>query len=352
MNTEKSMTLKEIADKLGAKVQGDQNYKITGLRDLERLQIPASQHKLYFIESKKMLKKHPEVVNCPAVLTTEELASNFKNAIICEAKESRLKFIETLKLFEFQYSPTEKKSDRAYIHSAADVHSSAIVYPGAVILEGAKIGANSVIFPCAVIEPFAEIGENTVIHPNVVIGYKCIIGNHCRIFGGTVIGADGFGFYDHGDDNRHKIPQIGNVVISDNVEIGSGCTIDRATIESTFIGEHTKLDDQVHIGHNCQIGRYIYIAGSAVLAGSVKIEDYAIIAGQATIAQGITIHSKAVLLGMSATQRDIEAGAIYFGAVQAMPVKQMHRSTSHFMNLPEIVERLEKLEQKLLSTDE
>lgn len=343
------MKLGDIAHAIGCTVKGNGELEIAGFRDLELLKGEPTHNMLYFVESKKYLNKHPEIKKAQAVLTTTELSENFTNALVCEPKEARLKFIAALKLFEFSYRPAEARAATSYIHPKAKIADSAIIYPGAVILEGAEIGENSEIHSCAVIEPFARIGSNTVIHPNTVIGYHCVVGNYCRIFGATVIGADGFGFYDHGPESRHKIPQIGNVVIGDHVEIGSGCTIDRATIESTRIGDHTKLDDQVHIGHNCQIGRYVYMAGSAVLAGSVKVEDYAMIAGQATIAQGVTIHSKAVLLGMSATQRDIEPGQVYLGAVQSMPVKQMHRVTSVLMNLPELAERVAALEKKLNS---
>lgn len=341
------MKLKELCEKLSCTLKGNPEVEINSIRDVNLLKGEVQKGAIYYVESRKYLNRHPEVKNADAVLTTTELESHFAHALLCEPKEARLKFIELLKLFAFSYTPKEKISPDAYIHPNAKVHPTAVVYPKAVILEGAEVGEYSEIHSGAVIEPFAKIGKYTVIHPNTVIGYNCVVGDYCRIFGATVIGADGFGFYDHAKEERYKIPQIGNVVIGNHVEIGSGCTLDRATIESTYIGDYTKLDDQVHIGHNCQIGRYVFMAGSAVLAGSVKVEDYAIIAGQATIAEGVTIRKGAILLGMSATQRDLEEGQAYLGAVQAMPVRLMHRVTALLMELPQLAEKIQELEKKL-----
>ncbi|MCS6985150.1 MAG: UDP-3-O-(3-hydroxymyristoyl)glucosamine N-acyltransferase [Leptospiraceae bacterium] len=339
------MKLSELAQKTATRLKGEGNKEIHFIKDVNLLKGLPEKNTIYYVESRKYLKSHPEVSQADAVLTTSELEAHFTNALVCESSEARLKFIALLEVFAFAYKPQERLSAQAYIHPTAKVASSAIIYPHAVVLEGAEIGEYSEIHSGVVVEPFAKIGKYTVIHPNCVIGYRTQIGDYCRIFGGTIIGADGFGFYDHRPGERYKIPQIGNVVIGNHVEIGANCTIDRATIESTRIGDHTKLDDQVHIGHNCQIGSYVFMAGCAVLAGSVKVEDHAIIAGQATIAEGVTIKSGAILLGMSATQRDLEGGQAYLGAVQAMPVRLMHRVTSLLMDLPQIVERISSLEK-------
>lgn len=343
------MKLQQIAQKIGAQYKGDADYEVQGFGNIARIEKTPHENLLYFLETKKMWNKYPLIKKAKVVLTTNEFAEHFEDAIFCEKQEARLKFIAALELFQFRHRPpsySESNHSSFYVDKNAVISPNAIIYPSAVVLEGAKISDGAILYPGAVIEPYAKVGKNSIIHANTVIGHHCIIGDNCTIFGGTVIGADGFGFYDHPDGTRHKIPQIGNVVIQNDVEIGAGCTIDRATMESTFIGQQTKLDDQVHIGHNCYIGEYVYMAGSAVLAGSVTIEDRAIIAGQATIAEGVTIHKKAVLLGMSATQRDIEAGGIYFGAVQAMPVKLMHKVTSLLAELPEIAQRLKSLEDK------
>ena len=343
------MTIKEISEKLNIPFKGDGSYQIHFLKDIERLEESSPKENcLYFLESQKMLNNHPSIINCDAVLTVKKFSDKFANALIVESFDFRLKLIETLKLFE-QNLYREKSFPRStsYIAETAQIAEDATIMPGAVIMENAIIKSKALIYPNVVVEAFTEIGENTTLHPNVVISDHCIIGSNCRVFSSTVIGADGFGFYDHGKENRHKIPQIGNVIIQDHVEIGAGCTIDRATIESTVIGEHTKLDDQVHVGHNCRVGRYVYMAGGVVLAGSVVIEDYAMIAGQTAIAPGVRVHSGAVLMGMSATNKDLEANKIYLGAVQAMPAKKMHRATLLLMQLPEIINRLNELEEKL-----
>jgi len=219
------------------------------------------------------------------------------------------------------------------------------VMPGAVILDGAQIGADCVIHPNAVIEQNVIIGARTIIHPNVVIKYNCVLGTDCIIHSCTVIGADGFGFYDK-DGVRYKIPQIGNVVIGNFVETGASVTIDRAAIESTLIGDYTKFDDQVHIGHNCQVGKYVYIAGNTVLAGSVILEDNVIMGGQSALPSRIRIAKGTIIMGFTGVNQDTEPGGIYFG-IPARPVREMHKINGSLEYLPELLKRVRAIEEKL-----
>lgn len=215
-------------------------------------------------------------------------------------------------------------------------------------MEGAQIGERCILYPGVVMEPFAQLGDDSVLFPCVVIGHHCVIGKNAIIHGGTVIGADGFGFYDRPGE-RHKIPQIGNVKIDDFVEIGASCTVDRATIETTSIGAYTKIDDQVHVGHNCQVGRYVYIVGNSALGGSVVVGDGAMISGMVIVKDHLKIAAGSIIMGMSGVAQDTEPKSAYFG-IPARPAKQMHRMNAALEKLPELLARVRALEEKSNTT--
>lgn len=345
-----SMKLAELAEKIGGKVAGDGTVEIRGLRDLELIRLhdktalPQKGY-IYFVESKKVLNEHPESREAEVVLTVPQLADNFKNAIVVAAAAPRLAFIKLLGLFESVPAPVPARAGGAFIAETAKVDATAVVMHGAVILDHAEIGSRSVIHPNAVIEQNVKIGSDTIIHPNVVIKQACVIGDHCIIHSATVIGADGFGFYDQGGV-RYKIPQIGNVVVGNHVEMGSSVSVDRATIESTTIGDYTKFDDQVHVGHNCQVGKYVYIAGNTVLAGSVIVEDNVTMGGQSAISGKVRLAKGTLVMGLTGVPSDTEPGGIYFG-IPCRPVRDMHKINNSLQFLPELLKRVSALEGKL-----
>ena len=184
-----------------------------------------------------------------------------------------------------------------------------------------------------------------MLFPGVVLGHHCVIGKEGIVHGGTVIGADGFGFFDDAR-GRHKIPQVGNVVIGDHVELGSGCTVDRATIESTTIGDHTKLDDQVHVAHNCRLGRFIYIAGNSGIAGSVVMEDGVMISGMVAVKDHLRIAAGTIVMGQSGVAQDTEPKTMYFGT-PARPARQMHKMHAALERLPELLNKVRRLEERI-----
>ncbi len=345
------MEIKELGDVLDLETKGPGDYRIERLRDLERLpvdQAPADNH-LYFVENRKMLNRFPRITENGAVLTTESLAESFPRALVAPDKKARLAFIRLLQHYDNTPDYAGVESCDQLVHPSARVSPDAAVMPGAVVMEGAVIRKECRIFPGVVIEPCAEIDEGTTIHPNVVIGHHCMIGKRVIIHAGTVIGADGFGFHDQ-DGQRYKVPQIGNVIVADDVEIGACCTIDRATIESTTIGWQTKIDDQVHIAHNCQLGRFIYIAGQSGLAGSVVMEDGSMLSGNVAVKDHLRVSRGSIVLGGSGIAHDTEPGKIYFG-LPARPALRMHRMNLALEKLPEMMTRFKKLVEKLDKTD-
>lgn len=340
------MTLSELAAKLGAAPQGDPSYPIKGLRDIERLAPGAELEDgfVYFVESKAVLKRHEKAGPKGAFLTTKELAPAFKNALVVES-DARLAFIRLLSLFDPLPKHPAGVSPAAHVDASAKVAASAAILPGAVVMAGAVVGERCVVYPNAVIETRAVIGDDTVIRSGVVIGHDCVIGKRCLIHACTAIGADGFGFYDD-KSGRHKIPHIGNVVIADDVELGASCTVDRATIERTYIGAFTKFDDQVHLGHNCTVGKFCYLVGNTAVGGSVNIGDGAMLSGMVIIKDHLNIAPGTIVMGMTAVAQDTEPKTAYFG-VPARPAREMHKINAAAAELPALLKRVRELEARL-----
>lgn len=197
------------------------------------------------------------------------------------------------------------------------------VSPQAAVHPSAKIGQNVTVGPFSAVGANAVIGDDTVIAPNVTIYAGSIIGKRCIVHGGVVIGSDGFGFAF--DGKRHKkIPQIGIVRIEDDVEIGANSCIDRAALGETVIGEGTKIDNQVQIGHNCRIGKHCIVVAQVGIAGSTEVGDYAVIAGQAGIAGHLKIGSRAQIGGAAAVFHDVAEGEKVVGN-PAIPFREYAR---------------------------
>ena len=331
---------------LGADTKGADDYAVEGLRDIEKLgpEQALEDHRLYFIESKAVLKRHPLAPKNGVILTTTELADRFPRAIIVSG-DARLAFFKILSHFDKAPTFAPGVSPKAIVDPTARIDPSASVLEGAVIMARAVVGPACVIYPGAVIEPDAAIGEGTVIRSNVVIGHACVVGKRCIIHSATVIGADGFGFYDRPGE-RHKVPHIGNVVIGDDVELGASCTVDRGTIESTTIGRFTKTDDQVHIGHNASVGRFVYIVGNSALGGSTVVEDGAMISGMVIVKDHVKIAAGSIVMGMSAVAQDTEPKQHYFG-IPARNAREMHKMNAALAKLPEMLVKFRELELKV-----
>jgi UDP-3-O-[3-hydroxymyristoyl] glucosamine N-acyltransferase len=215
------------------------------------------------------------------------------------------------------------------ISPKADVAASAIVGrnvrigPFVAIGEGVTLGDDVTIYANVTIEPDCTIGDGTTIHPNVSIYHGTRIGRHCIIHSGAVIGSDGYGFATHGG-RHHKIPQIGIVRIEDDVEVGAGTTIDRAALGETVIGEGTKIDNLVQIGHNVRVGRHCLLVSQVGIAGSTVLGDYVVVAGQSGFAGHLTIGNRVQVAAKSAVLADVSDGEKVMGS-PAMPFREFAR---------------------------
>jgi UDP-3-O-[3-hydroxymyristoyl] glucosamine N-acyltransferase len=238
------------------------------------------------------------------------------------------------------------------IESPSFVASDAVlqegVYIGAFsyISEKVVIGHQSKIYPDSFIGEHVSIGSHTIIHPGVKIYKDCVIGDHVIIHSGAVIGSDGFGFaYENGKFN--KIPQLGNVVIENDVEIGANCSIDRATIGSTLIKKGAKLDNLIQIAHNVEIGENTVIAAQAGISGSSKIGNHVMIGGQAGIVGHIKIAAGTKINAQSGVSKEIKENGTSITGSPAFEYKSALKSQAVFKNLPSLLQRVNQLEQAL-----
>lgn len=236
----------------------------------------------------------------------------------------------------------------AVVHEKAKIHKDAVIGPNTVIGKGTKIGKGTVIMAGAVVEHDVEIGQNTVIHSNVVVGYGSKIGNNVIIRAGTTIGSEGFGFAQDEKRKNHRIPQLGIVVIEDDVVLGSNNCIDRATYGETRIKSGTVSDNFCHVAHNVEIGENCILVAMTGIAGSTTLGDRVICGGQTGIQDHIDIPADTILLGRAAVLSDsIKESGVYGGGPPLLPYAQFQKNTVHLKNLDRIVKDFREMKKKV-----
>ena len=268
------MKLKTIIETLDIKC--DVDLEIQGLNTL----LDANENELTFLENKKYIKDL-EKTKAAAVLVKEDFISKVPKgtiALVCD--EPYIKLAYASKLFAPKIVEIQGKE--------CEVGENCTIMPNVYLGKNSSIGKNSIIMSGAYIGDNVTIGENTLIHPNVTVYRDCIVGNDCIIHAGTVVGSDGFGFA-QSQGKYIKIYQNGNVVIGNDVEIGSNTTIDRAVFKSTVISDGVRLDNLVHIGHNCKLGVGCILTGQVGLSGSTILNEYVVMGGQSATAGHLEI---------------------------------------------------------------
>jgi UDP-3-O-[3-hydroxymyristoyl] glucosamine N-acyltransferase len=222
-------------------------------------------------------------------------------------------------------------SDHAAIAATARVGQNAAIGAFVSIGDGVVIGDDVVIYPNVTIEPNCTIGNHTIIYPQVSIYFGSTIGRRCILHSGVVVGSDGYGFAQEGG-RHHKIPQVGIVRIEDDVEIGAGTTIDRAALGETVIGEGTKIDNLVQIGHNVKIGKHCLLVSQVGIAGSTELGDYVVVAGQSGFAGHLKIGSRVQVAAKSAVLEDVPDDAKVMG-IPAVPFRDFARREAYLRRL-------------------
>ena len=316
----KSFTIKEINNILKGELVGNTSQQINGPEQLEK----ANNNQITFIGSNKYVS-HWETSNACAAIINEQLEIEpGENRALIKVKNADLAMAKLLEVFD----PGPPQFDTE-IHPTAVIHESATIGKECKIGSGCYVGKDVVLgngvvlYPNVTIFDETKIGNNTVVWSGTVIRERCEIGNNCIFHNNVSIGADGFGYRPSEDGSGLvKIPQIGNVVIGNDVEIGANSCVDRGKFSSTIIGDGCKIDNLVQIAHNCVMGRSCIMAGNSGLAGSVTLGDGVVIGGSASIKDHLTLHSGVVVGAGSGVIKDVPAGKTVLG-YPAQDAKEM-----------------------------
>ncbi|MDR1877523.1 MAG: UDP-3-O-(3-hydroxymyristoyl)glucosamine N-acyltransferase [Flavobacteriaceae bacterium] len=331
----------QIADLVKGKVLGNPEERISYISKIEDGQ-PGT---LTFLGGEKY-QEFLKDTKASIVLVSESLlpkdVSKLPTIIVVEDAYSA--FNQLLRFY------SEMKNQKSGIESPVFISDSSSlgedIYIGAFayIANNVKIGNKTKIYPQVYLGENVVIGDNCFIGPGVKIYGDCVIGNNCTIHAGTVIGADGFGFQPT-QAGYEKVPQLGNVVIENDVEIGSNCSIDRATIGSTLIRKGVKLDNLIQVAHNVEIGKHTVMASQSGIAGSSKVGEWSMVGGQVGISGHLKIGNKVEIQAQSGITNDVEDEQRLFGS-PAMQYIKYQKSFVYFRQFPEIIKRLEELEKE------
>lgn len=325
-------TVREIAHVIKGEVVGNADTRISGLSAIDS----AVQGQMAFAFSKEHLQRLEET-NASCVVVPKEFGFPSKKTLI-KAQNPREAFINLLIMFHKPKRKTPGIHKQASISEKAKIGKGVYIGPCAVIEENVSIGDNSIIEAGVFIGKNTQVGQNTLLYPNATVCHNCTIGNNVIIHSGTVIGSDGFGFIEK-SGIRHKIPQIGKVIIKDNVEIGSNTSIDRATVGETTIGEGTKIDNLVQIAHNVTIGKNVVIAGESGIAGSSVIEDNVTIAAQVGIKDHIRIGKGAILAAKCGVMNNVAPGKVVWGS----PAKDARQFAKEVVVISKLTKNIQKI---------
>jgi UDP-3-O-[3-hydroxymyristoyl] glucosamine N-acyltransferase len=335
-------TAQQIADILEGEVFGNPNEEVSKLSKIEE----GEKGSLTFLSNPKY-NPFLYTTNASVIIVNKAFEPEKEISTTLIKVENAYKSFS--KLLEFYNEVKNNKTGREAPHFIADsakIGDNEYVGAFSYIGENVLIGHNVKIYPNCYIGDNTVIGDNCVIFSGVKIYSETLIGNHCKVHSGCIIGSDGFGFVPNEAGEFKAIPQIGNVIIEDYVDIGSGSTIDRATLGSTIIRQGVKLDNQIQIAHNVEIGRNTVIAAQTGIAGSTKIGENCMIGGQVGFAGHLTIGNNVKIQGQSGVARSLKDGEKVQGS-PAMTYSDYSKSYVYFRNLPKIAASVNKIEKEL-----
>jgi len=335
---EMSYSAVEIAKLVGGEVVGDGNTILKNFAPAER----AQSGDLTFAENEDYFAR-AEQSAATAIIADKHFSSAKK--ILIRVPNARIAFARALALFFPEQKFAAGIHPTTVVAPTAKIDPSAHIGPHCTVGARVKLGANSVLQAGNFVGDDSKLGEDVTLFPNVTIYPRTEIGNRVRIHAGAVIGSDGFGYVLDSGVHR-KVPQIGNVIIGDDVEIGSNVSIDRGALGSTVIGRGTKIDNLVQIAHNVEIGEHCIVVGQAGIAGSSKLGKYVVLAGQVGIAGHLKIGSQVTVAAQSGVMHGIPDGEKWLGS-PAQPDKQTKRQMIAIQRLPELLKRVAELEKKL-----
>jgi UDP-3-O-[3-hydroxymyristoyl] glucosamine N-acyltransferase len=331
------LLLSDINTHVNGEIIGDKNLIIRGVSEINE-SVPDT---ITFLAN-PLYKKYLKSSNAAAFFVRNIRDLEDKNGIVID--NPQLAVAITLKLFHPKIKRRKAKNSSSQIDESAKIgknviiESGAIIGPGVIIGDGSEIGSNSVILDNTI------LGNNCKLYPNVTLYHNLILGSNIIIHSGSVIGADGFGFVKE-KETIIKIPQVGNVIIGDNVEVGSNCSVDRGTIGSTIIGDLTKIDNLVHIAHNVKIGKSCFITAQVGIAGSTIIGDNCSFGGQSGVVSHIKIGSNSLISAKSGVTKSLVGNNTY-GGFPIKKIKDFHKREALIGQLELMKNKLFKINNK------
>lgn len=342
-------TVQQIAQILGGEIEGDAQTLISSLGKIQE----AKSGDIAFLANPKY-ENFIYTTQATAVIVGKDFEPKQSvSTTLIRVKDAYSAFSQLLQVYEKMIAVEKKgKESPCFIHETATLGEDIYVGAFAYIGENAKIGNRTKIYPNVYIAENVIIGENTVVYAGVKIYKNCVVGSNCVIHAGAVIGSDGFGFAPQSDGSFQTIPQIGNVILEDNVSIGANTTIDRATMGATIIKKGAKIDNLVQIAHNVVVGENTVIAAQAGIAGSTEIGSNCMLGGQVGLAGHIKIANKTILGAQSGLGGNIEEEGLQLQGSPAFAVKDFYKTYAVFKKLPELYRQINALERKLQNLQE
>jgi UDP-3-O-[3-hydroxymyristoyl] glucosamine N-acyltransferase len=343
-------TAQQIADLLGGEIQGNPLVKVNDFSKIEE----GKPGTLSFLSNPKYSQFIYES-QASIVLVNKDFQPEKKVQATLIRVEDAYHSLATLLSLVDQTKPKKTGiSPLAFVSESANIGENAYIQPFAYIGESVTIGKNARIHPNCSIENGAVLGENVTLYSGVKVYNDCVIGNNCILHSGAVIGSDGFGFAPAEDGSYKKIPQMGNVVLEDNVEIGANSIVDRATLGSTTIRKGVKIDNLVQIAHNVEVGENTVIAAQTGISGSTKLGKQCILAGQVGLAGHLLIADGTIFGAQTGVPNSVKIPNQTLQGYPAIPVMNFHKSAIVHKNLPELQKliyamqkRIEELENKI-----
>ncbi|MDT8435278.1 MAG: UDP-3-O-(3-hydroxymyristoyl)glucosamine N-acyltransferase [Gemmatimonadota bacterium] len=333
-----TFTVQELADRVAGRVEGDPRRRLAGVASVDA----AGPEELTFLAGRRQLRRLAG--RSPgAVLAPEDLPFEPGDACVIRVENPELAFCRLVPLFVRVAEPAPGIHPDAVVSPEARLGADVRIGPGAVVGDGARIGRNTWIEAHAVVGEGVRIEEDCRLGPGCTIAGRSVLGRRVHVQAGARVGCDGFG-YVRTDEGPRKFPQVGRCRLGDDVEIGANSTIDRGSLGDTVVGAGTKIDNLVHIGHNCRLGEGCLIAGQVGIAGSTVLGAGVRVAGQVGIAGHLEIGAGASIGAKSGVMSDIPAGETWSG-YPARPHRTWLRATAGFFRLPELARRVERLER-------
>ncbi len=341
-------TASQIAGILYGSIEGNPDVKVSGLSKIEE----GKPGTMTFLANMKYAHHLYTTAASIVVINQDFIPSQPFSGTLIKVADAYSAFAKLLEMFNRTESIKKGISAQTSIAGTAVIGENPTIAEFSVIGENAVLGNNVVIYPQVYIADRVKIGDHTILYPGVKIYRDCEVGSNCTLHSGVVIGSDGFGFAPQSDNNFQKVPQTGNVILEDNVEVGSNTTIDRATLGSTIIRKGVKLDNLIQVAHNVEIGENTVIAAQTGISGSTKIGRNCMIGGQVGIVGHLTIADNVKIGAQSGVEGNITQEGMTVLGSPAIDIKKARKNYIHWRNFDDLVRIIYRLEKQMIKKEE